>query len=29
MGRARQMKNDKAQIVREVSAGFPIEIMGF
>ena len=29
MGRARQMKNDKAQIVQEVSAGFPIEIMGF
>ena len=29
MGKARQMKNDKAQIVKEVSAGFPIEIMGF
>ena len=29
IGRARQMKNDKGQIVKEVSAGFPIEIMGF
>ena len=29
MGRARRMKNDKGQIVQEVSAGFPIEIMGF
>ena len=29
MGRARQMKNDKGQIIQEVSAGFPIEIMGF
>ena len=29
IGRARQMKNDKAQIVQKVSAGFPIEIMGF
>ena len=29
LGRARQMKNDKGQIVQELSAGFPIEIMGF
>ena len=29
MGRARQMKTDKGQIVQEVAAGFPIEIMGF
>ena len=28
-GRVRQMKDDKAQIVKEVLAGFPVEVMGF
>ncbi|MCY4320823.1 MAG: translation initiation factor IF-2, partial [Bdellovibrionaceae bacterium] len=28
-GRVRQLKNDKGHIIKEVSAGFPVEIIGF